>query len=112
MAPGMAMLDAPVDGPRGGWLLNHFGGGVGLMAVEADLPQRLPDGVAGLVVAKQARPLPAGATMLVDGEGLVAARYGAGSVYLIRPDQHVAARLVRPDATAIEAALKRATGRA
>jgi 3-(3-hydroxy-phenyl)propionate hydroxylase len=111
VAPGMAMVDAPLDGPRGGWLLNHFGGGFAVMAVEADLPERLPAGVEGLVVARQARPLPAGATMLVDGEGLIAARYGAGSVYLIRPDQHVAARLVQPDAAAIEAALKRATGR-
>ncbi|MEO8667807.1 MAG: hypothetical protein ABI399_04770, partial [Bauldia sp.] len=39
-------------------------------------------------------------------------RYGAGNAYLIRPDQHVAARFTRPDAASIAAALDRAVGRA
>jgi 3-(3-hydroxy-phenyl)propionate hydroxylase len=49
-----------------------------------------------------------------DVAGLVRSRYGAatGSVILIRPDQHVAARFRVFDAAAIEAALGRALGTA
>ena len=45
-------------------------------------------------------------------EGLAARRYDArpGTCYLIRPDQHVAARWRRFDAAALRAALARATG--
>lgn len=44
---------------------------------------------------------------------LAAARYGceAGGVYLIRPDQHVAARWRRPSADQVDAAIARATGK-
>jgi len=46
-----------------------------------------------------------------DSEGLLAQRYDAenGAVYLLRPDQHVAARWREFDETEIRAALKRAT---
>jgi 3-(3-hydroxy-phenyl)propionate hydroxylase len=42
----------------------------------------------------------------------VARRYDArpGTAYLIRPDQHVAARWRRVDLAAVQAALARATG--
>jgi len=48
-----------------------------------------------------------------DVEGLAARRYGAapGTIYLLRPDQHVAARWRRWDAQAFEHALARAIGR-
>jgi 3-(3-hydroxy-phenyl)propionate hydroxylase len=111
VAPGSAMPDAPVEGGGPGWLLPHFGKGFAVMAVEADLPDGLPDGLERIVVTADRTKRASGATMLIDGEGLVARRYGAGMTYLIRPDQHVAARFARPDAGAIEAALKRATGR-
>ncbi len=47
-----------------------------------------------------------------DAEGLAAQRYDArpGTVYLIRPDQHVAARWRTFDAAAVAAALARASG--
>ena len=47
-----------------------------------------------------------------DPQGLVTARYGGapGVVYLIRPDQHVAARFINPSAAAIAEALHRANG--
>jgi 3-(3-hydroxy-phenyl)propionate hydroxylase len=46
-----------------------------------------------------------------DAEGLLAQRYDAqpGTVYLIRPDQHVAARWRSLDADKVRAALRRAT---
>ena len=49
---------------------------------------------------------------LHDLHGLAARRYDArpGTCYLIRPDQHVAARWRRFDATAVRAALARASG--
>jgi 3-(3-hydroxy-phenyl)propionate hydroxylase len=51
---------------------------------------------------------------LYDENGLVAQRYGGrdGAAYLIRPDQHVAARFAEPTADKIAAALARARGEA
>jgi len=47
---------------------------------------------------------------VVDTEGLVASRYDgrSGTVYLLRPDQHVAARWRNFDATALRNALSKA----
>jgi 3-(3-hydroxy-phenyl)propionate hydroxylase len=47
---------------------------------------------------------------LVDSHGELTGRYDGqpGTVYLLRPDQHVAARWRRFDAAAVEAALRRA----
>jgi 3-(3-hydroxy-phenyl)propionate hydroxylase len=51
--------------------------------------------------------------MLVDAEGLLAARYDGkpGTTYLFRPDQHVCARWRAFDEAALRAAIDRATGR-
>lgn len=112
VAPGMAMPDAPVAGGEAPWLLGHAGKGFTLMAVEAELPERLPPGLAGLRVARRPQPRAEGAAPLLhDVEGLVAARYGAGMTYLIRPDQHVAAHFVEATPDRIAAAFARATGR-
>jgi len=111
VAPGTAMPDAPVANGKSGWLLDHFGSGFAVMAVEADLPANLPDAVARVFVTADPARRVNDATTLIDAEGLVAARYGAGMTYLIRPDQHVAARFAGGDAAAIRAALARATGR-
>jgi 3-(3-hydroxy-phenyl)propionate hydroxylase len=47
-----------------------------------------------------------------DSEGLLAARFDAqpGTVYLLRPDQHVAARWRALDVAALQSALSRAMG--
>ena len=112
LAPGTAMPDAPVAGPKGRWLLPHFGDGFSLMAVEAGLPATLPPGVAPVVVSGQESRRIGAAAFLRDTQGLVAQRYGAGNLYLIRPDQHVAARFAAPDTGEVTAANARATGRA
>jgi len=53
-------------------------------------------------------------TDLSDAKGLLADRYDGrpGTVYLVRPDQYVAARWRAFDLPRIEAAIRRATGRA
>ncbi len=50
---------------------------------------------------------------LLDAAGVLRERYDGnpGTVYLIRPDQHVAARWRQFDADAVRAALARAIGR-
>lgn len=100
--PGHVCPDAPVtdaDG-RASYLLDHLGGGFLLLAI-GDVA--IPDHAALPVVR-------VGARGFADSEGLVAARLGRDVAYLIRPDQHIAARFAAPTAEAIAAALMRATG--
>jgi len=49
---------------------------------------------------------------VADDDGLVVQRYGGrdGAAYLIRPDQHVAARFAKPTTEKITQALARARG--
>ena len=105
MMPGAPMDDAPVEGHTSNWLLElvcatktlsfvllHFG------SIDDGARRSIDD----LGVALVALP----------DEGLAARRYDArpGTCYLIRPDQHVAARWRRFDAAAVRAALARAMG--
>jgi 3-(3-hydroxy-phenyl)propionate hydroxylase len=71
LSPGSPCVDAPL--PDGGWLLERLGGRFILLGVG-----RLPPLATGL------------ATLTLPVEGLIGERYGAG-VFLVRPDQHVAA---------------------
>jgi 3-(3-hydroxy-phenyl)propionate hydroxylase len=102
MVPGAPCLDAPVRDRHGrdGWLLDHLGGDFVALGF-GDLPPT-PDGVRRLIVGA--------ARDIDDPQGFIAARYGGapGVVYLIRPDQHVAARFLKPSAAAIADALGRA----
>jgi 3-(3-hydroxy-phenyl)propionate hydroxylase len=52
--------------------------------------------------------------VVTDVQGCLAKRYDAeaGTAYLIRPDQHIAARWRAFNAEAVAAAVKRATGHA
>ena len=112
MVPGAVAADAPVVLPdgRAGWLLHRlgatqfsvlvFGEGAGAQAslsalAEADLPLQV-----------ERVPLDA-------AHALAAARYDAqdGTMYLLRPDQHVCARWRRPTAAAVRAAYDRALAR-
>jgi 3-(3-hydroxy-phenyl)propionate hydroxylase len=75
--PGAPLTDAPVDG---GWLLDHFGQNFALLA----LNQPAPAGVTLPVVRLNAKP----------GSPLAQRYLGdcPQALYLIRPDQHIAAR--------------------
>ncbi|TCP04173.1 FAD-dependent oxidoreductase [Caldimonas thermodepolymerans] len=127
LVPGAPAADAPVrrlaDG-RDGWLLRElhgsrfvallFGGGPDAAAQVAALragAQGLgPLAVLVVVPRGAAAPDVADAVVLEDREGLLAQRYdGApGTVYLLRPDQHVCARWRRPDGPALGRAMRRA----
>jgi 3-(3-hydroxy-phenyl)propionate hydroxylase len=96
------------DAPTGdGFLLGRLGGGFVLLTLNADAPEAIEvDGIPIRRVALSASD---------DPSGMLGARYlgdAASAVYLIRPDQHVAARWQSFDAAAVATALRRATGRA
>jgi 3-(3-hydroxy-phenyl)propionate hydroxylase len=120
MAPGAPCADAPIVDASGrpGWLLEHLGGDFTLLVL-ADASAEMPAALAGiepapgLCVVSRNRLQGCNNPMLFDPEGLVHARYGGpGAVYLVRPDQHVAARFRGFDAAAIQRALLRACGHA
>ncbi|MEM6713045.1 MAG: FAD-dependent monooxygenase [Pseudomonadota bacterium] len=100
LAPGSPMLDAPIVGAHGDdvWLIGSMPQGFTLLGFgDVSLPDI--DGVQSMLVA---RP-----------DAAVLDRYGHDVVYLIRPDQHVAARFgANPSPAAIEAARARALGHA
>ena len=97
--PGAPAVDAPLGD---GWLLDRLGGRFQLMCLGVDIPGDLQ--VDGVTV--QALPLHE------PGEALRRRYLGdAGqAVYLMRPDQHVAARWTAYDETQVRAALRRAIG--
>lgn len=111
--PGDACVDAPVVG-QGRWLMPRLGGeftclyfaGEGAPG-PAEVRARLPRGVRLLAVGAGADE-----EAINDPGGLLAQRYdGApGAAYLIRPDQHVAARWRTFDPGRFATALARATG--
>ena len=126
MVPGAPLDDAPLqlDG-QDGWLLPQLGGGFVLLAC-ASLPAAAAAELPGLLVAAAelaAQPVPievkllcaeagsAPVPVLHDVQGLATRRLDLrpGSCYLVRPDQHVAARWRQFDAHAVQAALARAT---
>ncbi|TKT80949.1 FAD-dependent oxidoreductase [Aquamicrobium sp. LC103] len=107
---GAAMPDAPVEDGEAGWLLEHVGKRFAVMAVGVDLPGGLPEDVDRIFVTGDRARRAEGATTLIDAQGLVTQRYGAGMIYLLRPDQHVAARFADPAGKEVAAAYRRAIG--
>jgi 3-(3-hydroxy-phenyl)propionate hydroxylase len=129
MVPGAPLDDAPVRvGGQDGWLLDQLGNRFVLLAFveRADAKDPVLAALRDQAAALAAAPVavqtiwvstyggaaPAGLTVLHDRDGLVAQRLDArpGSVYLIRPDQHVAARWRTFQPQALQAAMHRATG--
>ncbi|RQR28899.1 FAD-dependent oxidoreductase [Burkholderia sp. Bp9143] len=121
MRPGAAAADAPVRAQgASGWLLRHLGDGFagvlfGLPGDAAALAQAL-DGLAlpvrpVLVVPAGHAQAVAGVDVVEDVDGFVAQRYDAkpGTFYLLRPDQHVCARMRTLERQAIADALARAS---
>ena len=122
MVPGAPMDDAPIQvAGQDAWLLDQVGNrfacllfvdampSTGLLAQLKTLQTgKLP--VTPLIVASRAVDLP-GVQVIVDAEGLIAKRYDgqAGTVYLLRPDQHVVARWRVLDSAKVQQALTRAT---
>ena len=98
------MPDAPVGLPGGetGWLLEVLSGNAFKLLVFGAPPAEAIAGVDTIVVGRD----------VVDREGLLTMRLDArpGSAYLVRPDQHLCARMRRFDASAVRAALARAMG--
>jgi 3-(3-hydroxy-phenyl)propionate hydroxylase len=131
LRPGAPVADAPVrHAGQPGWLLPHTGGGFVLLLFAEQAQDPVSGSGAGWrsalqelataplplqlrVVAAQDGPAPEGCRLLVDEQGLVARRFDArpGTVYLLRPDQHVAARWRRLDANEVLRALDRAMAR-
>jgi 3-(3-hydroxy-phenyl)propionate hydroxylase len=98
--PGSPCPDAPVNG---GWLLQALGRGFTLLTINADAPDHLT--AHGLTVPR----------LKLDATPEIAARYlgeAKAAVYLIRPDQHVAARWDHFNQAEVAAALARAIGKA
>ena len=123
MVPGAAAADASVlrgDG-RPGWLLRALGAGFTALVGDGErfdeVAAELRSAAEGITSLRIVRVAPPGTaqiatkhTTLIDSEGLVAMRYDLrpGTVYLLRPDQHVCARWRKPSLAAVSAALRRA----
>ena len=113
MAPGSPAADAPVRvAGVPAWLLDHVGGAFTLLCFGA-VPAHLPDlnlTLRRVVVAPHDGTAPSGWQALEE-DGTLSARCDArpGTVYLLRPDQHVAARWRAFDAARLAAAVQRAT---
>jgi len=101
--PGSPMVDAPVPG---GWLLDRLDSNFHLVTIDVDAPDTISiDGVACNRFALSASD---------DPDGYLKQRYlgdAKTGVYLVRPDQHVAARWEAFDEVAVTAALGKAMGR-
>ena len=124
MLPGAPMDDAPLrDNGDACWLLDKVGNRF-IALYFTDDAAVLPaptlaalaglscDGIAVQPLLISARPGRAGdIPVLEDPRGIAAQRYDAkpGTVYLVRPDQHVAARWRTLDASKVKAAVARAT---
>jgi 3-(3-hydroxy-phenyl)propionate hydroxylase len=103
MLPGTNCADAPVSVKgQNTWLLNQLGEGFVLLCFGKSPASSV--NVAGI----EAKVLHVGSD-LADIQGLVAQRFDGqdGTVYLIRPDQHVAARWRSFDSNKVQAAMKR-----
>ncbi|MDO5624714.1 MAG: FAD-dependent oxidoreductase [Pseudomonadota bacterium] len=124
MLPGAPLADAPVQADsQPSWLLRHTGNRFQLLHHVEDA-SALSDETANALaqLAQCAIPIealviatrgtaPHGLPTLIDAQDCVRERYDLhpGTTYLLRPDQHVAARWRTLNAAHVQAALQRAT---
>jgi 3-(3-hydroxy-phenyl)propionate hydroxylase len=128
MVPGTAIDDAPMqENGQDFWLLERVGNQF-MALVMVDAPSQVdaasarvytaladaPIPIEVVLVSPKAGAAPGGLRVFIDQKNRFAERFDAqaGTTYLIRPDQHVAARWRAFDATAVKAALARATSNA
>ena len=124
MIPGAPLADAPIEAAgQPGWLLHQLGNRFQLLHYVDDastLDEKTALALAQLaqaaitieaIIVAPRGQAPAGLKTLIDTDGCIAQRYDLrpGTTYLVRPDQHVAARWRALDASKIKAALARAT---
>ena len=102
VAPGSALMDAPLSGPQGDtWLISQLQGRFTLLTLgNFDLPDI--DGLHIVTIRDGGS--------FQDRDGHAMARYGADHIYLLRPDGHICAAFTSPERPAIIAAYTRATG--
>lgn len=95
--------DAPLDGS---FLLSRLGDGFVLLTIDADAPEVIDDD--GIIVNRLA------ISASNDASAVLAERYlgdAVSAVYLIRPDQHIAARWSSFSEDAVRRALRHACGK-
>jgi 3-(3-hydroxy-phenyl)propionate hydroxylase len=108
MTPGTCCADAPIRvGGEDAWFLNQIGDGFALLVFGDDEAEDIESGNIKAHVLRVGKDID-------DADGLLADRYDGkpGTVYLIRPDQHVAARWRNFNDNKVQAALKTAIGAA
>lgn len=127
LVPGAPAADAPVRvaGLAGWWLRQLSASRFTAVLFDAAPSEKtvaaLHDAARGLIefdvfvvvpstAAPNAARAEANCRVVIDAQGLLAQRYAArdGTLYLLRPDQHVCARWHSPQPGALRAALKRA----
>ena len=102
MLPGTNCADAPIHrNGQDAWLLNQLGQGFVLLTFGHAAP---------VTVGNVTAPVLQVGKDIIDAQGVLTERYDGkpGTVYLIRPDQHVAARWRQFDRAKVLAALRRA----
>jgi 3-(3-hydroxy-phenyl)propionate hydroxylase len=126
LAPELTLPAASEDGGAALSLLDLFGasfvifwfcadpdaGAAALASILPALPADLPTQLYVVASTPATAPAPAGVAHLLDPTGKLAAAYGAGdgTLYLMRPDRHIAARRLRCDPAELPALLRRAAG--
>ena len=126
MHPGTPLSDAPVQQRgRDDWLLAQTGNRFVLLLFAPTVDSLAPherqaiaelaqarNAVHTLLVTEQDGDAPMGATVVVDHQRRVCERLDGrpGTAYLLRPDQHVAARWRQLEPAAVHSAMARATG--
>ncbi|HVE48174.1 MAG TPA: FAD-dependent oxidoreductase [Casimicrobiaceae bacterium] len=105
MQLGAPAADAPLR--NGQWLLGQLGQSFSLLAFDASIPASATEALAADRIGCNVVPV----DRADDVEGLAAKRYAArpGTVYLLRPDQHVCARWRTFELPRVRAAVARAT---